>query len=345
MNYGHILRVALLMLVIAGEGVTSESPLSQPSLNSTDVSNGCLEEFVEQGKRLPLILLEELGQDLSKTLYDASVCRELHEDDRILQKNTTHELRSVRGRAAWALERLFHIHLPSMRLDSEQQSIDAARVASLHALAVLVSVMEAQSVQQLCLEDRKSKAASPTASPSELDGLSLDRVADVRKLVAENQNVRMTTLWRLEHDPDPRVRLVVLDNPVYTEASTEEQERYLQRTRDAMQELLGNEGLEEHFRKQVAAASHQARAFDGQLKNTGLVVDAIAPVVVQSREDEAIGRSNTLAVVEGDQEPIKVAPVEAPEPEKQKRGFALPLLIGLVAVLAYAATWLIRRRA
>lgn len=50
------------------------------------------------------------------------------------------------------------------------------------------------------------------------------------------------------------------------------------------------------------------------------------------------------SVRQAEEDPVKVAPVNETQPEEHKRGFVLPVVIGIIAVLACVGIWFFRRR-
>ena len=54
---------------------------------------------------------------------------------------------------------------------------------------------------------------------------------------------------------------------------------------------------------------------------------------------------STHSVRQFEEEAVKVAPTEPDQPEEQKRGVSLPLVIGVVAALACVGVWLFQKRA
>jgi len=298
-----LLMHSLLLLPGAGQDYMATSSASRGALSLTGLTDASLEEFVGQRRELPLSAIEELGRDLISLLRDGSVCRDLHPKDRILQQTTMHDLKSVRGRAAWTLERLLKAQLPPLTSETENDDIDAATAVSLRAMAIVASVRQARNVQMLSLEERKEKAASPTTSSAELDGLSRDMNVDVRKLVALNYGTRVETLWRLENDPNATVKLAVLENPTYSSVSPEEKDRYWEQLKSAMRELFGNDDLYEFWRQGSA---------------TGLmhvVSQLVAEPGQRAQLNEVPEDFGTPPIPEPVAELIKVIPTETPQQE------------------------------
>ncbi|MGI6301055.1 MAG: hypothetical protein ACOX52_08370 [Verrucomicrobiota bacterium] len=71
------------------------------------------------------------------------------------------------------------------------------------------------------------------------------------------------------------------------------------------------------------------------------------PIEQNSEQAEVVEEAKEVSassVRQAEEEPVKVAHIEQTQPEEQKRGFVLPVVFGIIVVLACVGIWFFRRR-